>query len=1337
MSSGFAEGSAVFVRVGGGRLWESGRVIDDKSVAAGSLTVSVGAGPMPKRQTVQLNDLVAADETQLSVAAQNTSDMKGDAPVTEAAVLDLIRRRVAAGSLFTQVGDQVVSVVGGGGSAGYENPLQYLSIPSNNIQEQDEIACKVVDGTIQPHVFKLANRALRQLLRDVALDRSSEPSQPQKQTILLYGESGSGKSFSTRHIVRFLIAADAKIAEGKQPATMAEKAKQFTQAADQAEIVLQSFGSCVTSTGKNSSRYVGRVECSYDGSKELKSVSFKPVLLETSRLQPTGVAAGERSFNVLYQLIAGGDAKLKESLFIPSGSPQDAIAAFPLFSAGGSGMGFDQAVDAAGFVALCDALGPKGANCSPEEIGAIWSTLGAVLHLSTAETTADGATFSSTSIPNLSSLLGFEEGHFVDFIKSPFKKDHEKYGTALFRARCVGLASALYEGALTFILDKISKRSSSGAPAPHILSVVEVSSTIIGNADGKASLDQLFLNTICESVQQMYFSRFFSEPASYANVADCKNNSSVHDLLLLNNEGSRGILGVIDAIAPKTIGDEPYLFKGGFEKEPFVSTHSNFQRVDGKFDAFTVKHSGSKSVRYSTVGMQGDNNNEVIRGGAVALMEFWTSNASIKAIVSSCARRESAVQTVRALCDSLLSPIFAKTSSPLIVHCMRPHAGDASSSAHMLEQITRGGSDLVHLAASRAAGYPISMTKETFLKKFQSIANDIGAILASVAASEGSRSTVTATHVSLKDDGTVEKLLQKISGGSRAAAIAPVGASTAAFASEGAGRKDALAVKLHALKVAENFIKTPTSKNERGPSTPQDQSAEKIQRLIRRFTNKSRVQTLHSAIEAGDVQKVKTLLTAHPEDVRTVNKANEYCTVHHSALKGGSLQMLQVLGLRPIDVIFKDAGDHTSAHYAVLNPNITALQLLNKCLSQCHIPDAEGRAAASELLTAKKSGSGTGSAGKTQGWLHKYSQGQWLRRWFVVDDRGLSYYHDPGAANADHKPSDTYPLSKKLSLYSRSYYVENTIIVNTSQRSYVKNRGVLVLKAESELVTQEWLVALSRVSYIEPFREGFLRYRNVDLCTSWLKEVTWAEETALHTLARSVYTPAVGDKQVATAAWLIEHGCPVNAVNYEGKTALHLAIINNNETLAFGLFKKGASLSIKDNSSKLPLDCASFVLQRLFQSYGTDAVKHMSLRYPLLAAPEMTYGYTYVSLFFQHQTLGVFEKTGKSIATKHPVLTVSLHRPDDVEIETPQDICATVYSDPENIWWGYTVHLQVRRQLRIWHCSIRLLNLTCPAPPTPHFPPPDAFGAHGSLLVLEDHLRRSRGNRRVAAAESH
>ena len=1257
MMDGFHEGSTVFVR-SPAQAWIAAKIISP-GPGEGQFTVSMGDGGMLKKQTVKEADLVLADETHVMPNLASIAALK--APVTEAAVLDLVRRRAMAGHFYTQApADMLVSVNLWSEAAGGEqksnnnknsvfgSPLQFLSLPSD-IEEHDEMMCKPQDMRSPPHLFKLANRALRQLFRHIA----HAPSVPQTQSILLYGEEGSGKSFSARKILSFLLAVDAKVSEGHPHST----ATVINEAMiDHAEIITQSFGCVGTST-----RFVAQTVATYNEDHVLQTVSFVPHLLERARLFPHGVSGqhnnNKSSFNVFYQLLAGAPSDLLQALHLPN-VYLDALATIPLLSSSSSHPGSAQPAHKANYTSLCEALtSPSGCALSSDQVTNVWNSVAAVLHLSSIMVSAEDASISFSSgcsAADIEHLLSMSEGSLVQFLTAPFKKDHERFQAPLFKARCLGLASTVYEAVFNFLLSHVCGGGATAATATtavaagvHSLSILEVSTT----SYTAGTADALLLNALSDSVAREYSHKLLPESHQSSAVGEPLHAS---------------LLAAIESTAAKTVGDEPYLITvlGAGKEYPAITTHASFS-VAAAGDAFEVKNmvaagnskSSGAAVSYSIVGMLGAFN-----------VEVTTPPASLLLLPAFPLAAPTPATTRFRATEDLLKQVFSFSSSdqPLIVHHLRKD----EAGKQLLEELCRPGTDMVSLCEERSKGFPIVIPMTEFMHKFEGIVAGGGTveeILASVGAHEGSwvlqgsSSSSSSSAIRLKDDGTVEALVM--------AAHEHHEAASSHHPHGGVG-----AAKIQALRVMESLgFKSPAKPAVR--RTAKDESAEKIQRFVRRTQSKVRVQTLHQAVSQGDMVRVRSMLSQNPSDIRTVDKTQEYCTLQHTALRSGSLPMLQLLGLRPIDVLIKDAGEHTSAHYAALKPNVRALQLLYKCLSQVHVHTPGGTP---ESIAAQETAS---PAAPTQGWMMKLSGttgGQWLRRYFVVDDRGVSYFHDEAAAKHS-KPKDTYPLSKQQSIYSRAMFVDNTIIITTNQKSYVKGRTLVVLRAlgHGETTTQEWLLALSRISSIMPFREGFARLRNPELCRLWLNELTWAEESALHTLARGGGSGGSTD-QVAVAAWLVDHGVPVNLANHDGQTALHLAIFNNNETLAFCLFKKGASLSVKDKAGKTPLDYASFVLTRLLQSSGTDTVRHLELSHPTLPAPVKIFGYTYVTLFFQRQTLGVYAKTGKTLATKHPYLTVSLMRGDRELVEQTQEIVSSVHSTENEIWWGHTVHLQVR-----------------------------------------------------------
>ena len=109
---------------------------------------------------------------------------------------------------------------------------------------------------------------------------------------------------------------------------------------------------------------------------------------------------------------------------------------------------------------------------------------------------------------------------------------------------------------------------------------------------------------------------------------------------------------------------------------------------------------------------------------------------------------------------------------------------------------------------------------------------------------------------------------------------------------------------------------------------------------------------------------------------------------------------------------------------------------------------------------------------------------------------------------------------------------------------------------------------------------------------------------------------------LAVAAWLVEHGCPINAQNKLGKTAVLVAVENSNDVLAKCLQQLGADVLLRDNTGKSAVDLCRDALKKSLLSQG-----HLkALCAPHLGPPARGLGLTYLSL---HLELLRISKSGR------------------------------------------------------------------------------------------------------------
>ncbi|OQR96393.1 myosin, partial [Thraustotheca clavata] len=157
-----------------------------------------------------------------------------------------------------------------------------------------------------PHVFTTANDTYQALH---AIHPTTN--QHQNQTVLVSGESGSGKTESTKFIMQYL----AVVSKSDEPNNISDQVLQSNP-------ILESFGNARTLRNDNSSRFGKFVKIWFSPEKHnqlrLIGTTIETYLLEKVRL--VHQAQGERNFHIFYELLAEAKSNklLRESLHLHS-----------------------------------------------------------------------------------------------------------------------------------------------------------------------------------------------------------------------------------------------------------------------------------------------------------------------------------------------------------------------------------------------------------------------------------------------------------------------------------------------------------------------------------------------------------------------------------------------------------------------------------------------------------------------------------------------------------------------------------------------------------------------------------------------------------------------------------------------------------------------------------------------------------------------------------------------------------------------------------------------------------------------------------------------------------
>mmetsp|Transcript_25490 Transcript_25490/g.51538 ORF Transcript_25490/g.51538 Transcript_25490/m.51538 type:complete len:891 (-) Transcript_25490:109-2781(-) len=154
------------------------------------------------------------------------------------------------------------------------------------------------------------------------------------QSILVSGESGAGKTVTTRYIMQYLAALSKKVDDShlyhqndRHPPQLLDGSKNnqssIEQRVLQSNTILESFGNARTLRNDNSSRFGKFIELRFSERGRLMGASIDTYLLEKARI--VSHTCGERTYHVFYQVLAKGSlsAADRKNFFIHNTSAED------------------------------------------------------------------------------------------------------------------------------------------------------------------------------------------------------------------------------------------------------------------------------------------------------------------------------------------------------------------------------------------------------------------------------------------------------------------------------------------------------------------------------------------------------------------------------------------------------------------------------------------------------------------------------------------------------------------------------------------------------------------------------------------------------------------------------------------------------------------------------------------------------------------------------------------------------------------------------------------------------------------------------------------------------
>ncbi|KAM4614897.1 myosin-IIIb [Polymixia lowei] len=203
-------------------------------------------------------------------------DLTALSDLDEKSLLDSLSHRFKKDHIYTYIGDILVAI----------NPFKHLPLYEKEVSEIYKCHEK---SSLPPHIFAVADRAYQFMLGRLATG-------PRNQCIVISGESGAGKTESTKHLLRQIM-------------ELCRANSQLEQQILQVNPLLEAFGNAQTVMNDNSSRFGKYIQLRFHNSS-VNGAKINEYLLEKSRVVHQD--EGERNFHIFYWMLAGISSDDKE-----------------------------------------------------------------------------------------------------------------------------------------------------------------------------------------------------------------------------------------------------------------------------------------------------------------------------------------------------------------------------------------------------------------------------------------------------------------------------------------------------------------------------------------------------------------------------------------------------------------------------------------------------------------------------------------------------------------------------------------------------------------------------------------------------------------------------------------------------------------------------------------------------------------------------------------------------------------------------------------------------------------------------------------------------------------
>ncbi|KAL6606931.1 hypothetical protein ACP70R_042584 [Stipagrostis hirtigluma subsp. patula] len=663
--------------------WIDGEVVKIKGEEA-EIQASNG-----KKIVSNLSKLYPKD---MEAAAGGVDDMTKLSYLHEPGVLENLATRYELNEIYTYTGNILIAV----------NPFQRLPhLYDPHMMQQYKGA---PFGELSPHVFAVADVAYRAMINE-----------GKSNAILVSGESGAGKTETTKMLMRYLAYLGGRAAtEGRT----------VEQQVLESNPVLEAFGNAKTVRNNNSSRFGKFVEIQFDRQGRISGAAVRTYLLERSRV--CQISDPERNYHCFYLLCA---APQEEAEKYKLGNPKNfhylnQSNCYELVGVS----------DAHEYLATRRAMDIVG--ISTQEQDAIFRVVAAILHIGNIEF-AKGKEVDSSVLKDEKSkfhlettaeLLMCNPGALEDALckrvmvtpEEVIKRSLDPYNATISRD---GLAKTIYSRLFDWLVDKINSSIGQDANSKSLIGVLD----IYGFESFKAnSFEQFCINYTNEKLQQHFNQHVFKmEQEEYTkeqidwSYIEFVDNQDVLDLI---EKKPGGVIALLDeaCMFPKSTHET-------FAQKLYQTFQKNKRFLKPKLSRtdFTICHYAGE-VLYQSEQFLDKNKDYVVAEHQELLSASKCSFISglfppLPEETSKSSKFSSIGARFKQQLQSLMDTL--NSTEPHYIRCVKPNnvlKPAIFENVNVMQQLRCGG--VLEAIRISCAGYPTRRTFYEFLHRFQILA---------------------------------------------------------------------------------------------------------------------------------------------------------------------------------------------------------------------------------------------------------------------------------------------------------------------------------------------------------------------------------------------------------------------------------------------------------------------------------------------------------------------------------------------------------------------------------------------------------------------------------------